>query len=178
MTPHAKNLADIGRERTPGELYWVIRHGIKMTGMPAWEFRLDEGELWALVAFVRELPSISPTDYADRLTKAQQAAAPADKPVAMAARPDADRGRRALHQYGCTTCHAIPGVVGEQAPVGPPLDRIGTREYIAGVLRNSRENMVRWLREPQAVNPRTAMPNLGVTQRDAVDMTEYLYQLR
>jgi hypothetical protein len=62
--------------------------------------------------------------------------------------------------------------------VGPPLDRIATRKYIAGMLPNTAENMLRWLRTPQDVNPRTAMPDLGVSERDARDMAAYLYTLR
>ena len=46
-----------------------------------------------------------------------------------------------------------PAPPGANAPVGPPLERIGTRGFIAGVLPNTTENMVRWLRHPQAVNP-------------------------
>ena len=46
--------------------------------------------------------------------------------------PDAKRGKVAIEQYACLTCHRIPGPVGEQAPVGPPLDRIATRRFIAG----------------------------------------------
>ena len=68
--------------------------------------------------------------------------------------------------------------MGEHASVGPPLGRIATREYIAGMLPNTPANMVRWLRHPAEVNPRTAMPDLGVTERDARDMAAYLYTLK
>jgi mono/diheme cytochrome c family protein len=53
--------ADKWRER---ELYWIVRHGIKMSGMPAWEYRLSDAEIWQIVAFVRRLPQLSPADYA------------------------------------------------------------------------------------------------------------------
>ena len=69
-------------------------------------------------------------------------------------------------------------MTGAYAQVGPPLERMGTRQYIAGVIPNTPQNMVRWLRAPQAVNPLTTMPDLGVTERDAWDMTAYLYTLR
>ena len=49
------------------------------------------------------------------------------------------------------------------------------RMYIAGVLPNTPENMLRWLQNPPAVDPLTAMPNLGVTEADARDMAGYLY---
>jgi cytochrome c1 len=62
--------------------------------------------------------------------------------------------------------------------VGPPLDRVGTRQYLGGVILNSPENMVQWLRAPQAISPQTAMPDLGVTERDARDIAAYLYTLK
>jgi cytochrome c2 len=115
----------------------------------------------------------SSIEEASRKTGAKAAAQPAPD-----AAPDAARGRKAIHQYACVTCHAIPGIVGPNAPVGPPLAAIGTRGFIAGVLPNTPQNMVRWLRHPQAVNPRSAMPDLGVTERDAHDIAAYLSTLR
>jgi mono/diheme cytochrome c family protein len=178
LTPLPKNLGPIARERSAGELYWVIRNGIKMTGMPAWEFRFSESDLWAVTTFVRQLPLISPQEYAAR--KADDAAHDHAATTADAAVDSGDprRGKMAIRQYACTTCHLVPGIVGPHAPVGPPLERIATREYIAGMLPNTAENMLRWLKRPQEVNPRTAMPDLGVTERDARDMAAYLYTLR
>lgn len=94
------------------------------------------------------------------------------------AQGDPDRGRQALKQYGCGACHFIPGVPGAVAYVGPPLDAWAERHYIAGTLLNTPDNLIHWLREPQAIEPDTAMPNLGVTEQDARDMSAYLYQLR
>jgi hypothetical protein len=50
--------------------------------------------------------------------------------------------------------------------------------YIGGVLPNTPENMLRWLQNPPAMDPLTAMPNMGVTEADARDMAGYLYTLR
>jgi mono/diheme cytochrome c family protein len=178
LTPLPKNLAPIARERSTSELYWVIKNGIKMTGMPAWEFRLSERDLWAVTTFVRQLPFVSPQHYAARKPadpEHDHAVVTADAPLHSG---DAQRGKAAIRQYACTTCHLVPGIVGPHAPVGPPLERIATREYIAGMLPNTPHNMLRWLRDPQEVNPRTAMPDLGVTERDARDMAAYLYTLR
>jgi cytochrome c1 len=88
------------------------------------------------------------------------------------------RGRAAIERYGCATCHTIPGVRGAEALVGPPLTQIAGRSYIGGVLTNSPENMMRWLRDPRAVDPLTAMPNVGLTEGDARDIASYLYTLR
>ena len=91
---------------------------------------------------------------------------------------DPARGRAAMRAYGCVSCHTIPGVTGAQALVGPSLAGIAERSYIGGVLPNSPENLVRWIRDPRGVDPRTAMPDVGVSERDARDIAGYLYSLR
>src|SRR5207244_362236 len=58
LMPPPANLAEVARTWTAAELYWAIKHGIKMTAMPAWEYRLSDAELWAIVAFVARLPAI------------------------------------------------------------------------------------------------------------------------
>jgi cytochrome c1 len=87
---------------------------------------------------------------------------------------DAARGRVALAQYGCRACHMIPGVTGSKVWVGRPLEEMARRPLIAGSLPNTQANLVRWIRDPQAIDPRTAMPVLGVSERDAIDMSAYL----
>jgi cytochrome c2 len=96
----------------------------------------------------------------------------------MLANADVDRGSAAIRKYGCGSCHTIPGITGAQGLVGPPLGQIASRVYIAGVLPNEPDNMIRWLENPPAVDPKTAMPSMGVTPRDARDIAAYLYTLR
>ena len=62
--------------------------------------------------------------------------------------------------------------------VGPPLTQFARRSYIAGMLPNTEANLQHWIRDPQAVVPGNAMPDMGVTARDAADITAYLYTLR
>ena len=62
--------------------------------------------------------------------------------------------------------------------VGPPLGTIAQRVFIAGVLPNEPDNMIRWIENPPGVDPKTAMPYMGVTPRDARDIAAYLYTLR
>ncbi len=179
LMPVPANLALTAREwKNPAELFWVAKYGIKMSGMPAWEFRLAEVELWAVVAFVRTLPALSPQEYRAAIAgDHDRHPVRADAP-GPAAGADAPRGRIALQQYACVSCHVIPGVVGAASPVGPSLARIGSRKYLAGILPNTRETMVEWLRAPQRVAPGTAMPDLGVSVRDAQDIAAYLETLR
>lgn len=90
----------------------------------------------------------------------------------------AARGAIAIEHYGCGSCHVIPGVSGAQGKAGPPLTGIAERIYLAGQLQNTPDNMMRWIRNPQAINPKTVMPNVGVTEQDARDIAGYLYTLR
>lgn len=90
----------------------------------------------------------------------------------------AKRGRDHMQYYGCGSCHTIPGVPGAHATVGPPLDRMGVRTYIAGTLPNSPQHLAQWIQHPQQVHPGTAMPELGVTSADASDIAQYLEELR
>lgn len=91
---------------------------------------------------------------------------------------DPDRGARAMIQYGCGACHTIPGVTGARGSVGPHLGGFADRAYVAGVLPNEPGGLVRWLVNPVAHSPMTAMPDLGVTEPEARDMAAYLYTLR
>ena len=91
---------------------------------------------------------------------------------------DTERGRALLQQYGCGACHNIPGVRNASGTIGPPLDRLGRRVYVAGVLVNSPAELARWIREPDVVKPGTGMPNAHVTEQDARDIVAYLYGLR
>lgn len=86
-------------------------------------------------------------------------------------------GKIAIQRYGCGSCHIIPGIPGANGHVGPPLWGIANRVYLGGVLPNTAEAMQRWIRAPQAVDPRTAMPDTGVSEADARDITAYLYTL-
>ena len=160
------------------ELFWITRNGITMSGMPAWRFQLSEADMWAIVAFLERLPRLSPLEYKEALQRHRGErcsiadVAPADSIG------DAVRGRAALPQYGCNGCHRIPGITGAEVDVGPPLAGVARRQLIAGQIANTPEAMARWLRDPQRIDPLTAMPNLGVTERDARDIAAYLATLQ
>lgn len=178
MQPLPGPLVDARRHWKPRELYWVTRHGIRMSGMPAWEFQLRDEDIWAVVAFMQRLPDLNAPQYADWARRAPACRADEGAPLQASMPVDPERGRQALHQHACVACHTIPGVVGAQARVGPPLEEMGRRQLIAGVLANTPGNMAQWLMRTQQVKPGTAMPELGVTERDARDMAAYLATLK
>lgn len=177
MQPLPGPLVDAQQHWQPRELYWVVRHGIKMTGMPAWKHRLPDEEIWELVAFMQQLPQLNATEYAQWTQAAAPVSARAVKEAAPRFAPDVARGRQALHQYACNACHSIPGITGSDVYVGPPLKAMGQRTLIAGTLANTPPNLARWLTHTQEVKPGTAMPQLGVTPQDAQDMAAFLSTL-
>lgn len=91
---------------------------------------------------------------------------------------NADSGRRLLDAYGCGSCHSIPGVRGSHGRAGPPLDRWAYRLHIAGAVPNTPEALRDWIVDPQAIEPGSAMPDVGVTDAHARHMVAYLFGLR
>ena len=91
---------------------------------------------------------------------------------------DPERGKAAIRMYGCGSCHTIPGLRDANGTVGPPLVMWNRRTYIAGEVPNTPEYLVRWIEMPQAIEPGTAMPNLGVTEGRARDIAAYLYTIK
>ena len=87
------------------------------------------------------------------------------------------RGAALIHYYGCGACHSVPGISSADALVGPPLTHFAQRGYVAGMLRNTPDNLVRWIRYPQKIVPGNAMPSLGIDNRDAHDIAAYLYTI-
>jgi mono/diheme cytochrome c family protein len=71
LYPPPPDLAKAVRPYSPAELFWIVKHGIKMTGMPSWSDHSDE-EIWATVGFLEKLPAMSEQEYA-RLLMASMA---------------------------------------------------------------------------------------------------------
>lgn len=90
---------------------------------------------------------------------------------------DPEIGRSLAADWGCGSCHRIPGIPGADALVGPPLDGFEQRRYIAGALINNPENLIAWIQNPQTIEPGTAMPNLGLSEAEARHIAAYLYTL-
>lgn len=172
MQPVPGPLVDAARRWKPREMYWITANGIKMSGMPAWRFHLSEQDIWTVVGFLGALPAMTPAEYA--AIPMRPASAP-QEPAPIHA-PDRERGKLALTQFACQSCHNVPGVTGPLTYVGPNLDGLADRSFIAGKLPTSEDNLVKWIRTPQQVKPGTAMPQLGVPERDARDMAAYLLQ--
>ena len=187
LNPNPPPLYVAASEWSNAELYWIIKHGLKMAGMPAFDAGQSDWDLWALTAFTRRLPELSVGEYRTMAAALMPDVQP-DRPIEwvdrddpgyelLLASGDVERGKVLLQDYGCGTCHVIPGLKWAQGKTGPQLTRWAERHYIAGTLLNNPRNLVPWIVNPQAIEPGTAMPALGVTPEQALDMAAYLYTL-
>ena len=91
---------------------------------------------------------------------------------------DSELGKQEIEYYGCASCHDIPGTDGAQGLIGPSLKHFASRNYIGGVLENSSDNLIRWIQDAPAVNPKTAMPDLHLPDGEARNIASYLNTLQ
>lgn len=116
MTPEPPFLPRAVTKWQPAELFWIVRHGVKYTGMPAWPALDRVDEVWATVAFLRRLPKLDPVGYA-RLANGDAAA-----PQSLAGHAEQDREATPAGA-GCLRCHgesgagsgAFPRIAGQSA---------------------------------------------------------------
>ena len=88
---------------------------------------------------------------------------------------DPGRGRALMASKGCGGCHTVEGVAGARGVAGPVLTNVVLRPTLAGQIPASPENLARWLLDPPAMKPGTAMPRLGLSEDEARDLAAYLY---
>jgi cytochrome c1 len=86
-------------------------------------------------------------------------------------------GVATIQRVGCAACHDIPGIRGLHGRLAPSLADFAHRAVIGGVLPSTPANLTRWLIDPPAISPHTAMPALGLTDQEARDVAAYLYSL-
>ncbi len=70
LYPQPPNLSKFRPD--PREAFWVIKHGIKMSAMPAWGLSHDDATIWSMVAFLQKLPDMTPQQYQDIVARAPQ----------------------------------------------------------------------------------------------------------
>ena len=84
-------------------------------------------------------------------------------------------GEKLFTAKGCIACHSMVAANAPKGMVGPNLANVGARSYIAaGTLKNTDENLARWIRDPQGIKKGVLMPNLGLTESEAVALAAYL----
>ncbi len=156
----------------------VIERGRPNTAMPAWSITeggaLNSQDVENLVDFVQrgDFASVTSVMSAEAVAKAEATAV-----AGGAAISSGGPGRALFLSKGCAACHTIQGV--SSGTVGPALTTQGSNPQIAGVLENTRENLIRWILDPPAVKPGTQMPKLAtITQQDAEVLADYLQSLK
>jgi cytochrome c2 len=85
-------------------------------------------------------------------------------------------GRELFMSKTCNNCHTVAGV--STGTVGPELTHIGSHTQIAGTLPMSKENLVKWIKDPPSQKPGTTMPNLGISDADAAALADWLLLLK
>jgi cytochrome c len=98
-------------------------------------------------------------------------------PLPVVAGGSVDRGREVIVQYRCGSCHRIPGIRNAKGVFGPPLNLIARQTTLAGNFPNVPSSMVQWIKSPTSMKPKTAMPDLGLSEQQARDAAAYLYTL-
>lgn len=63
LNPQPPLLSEVVPHSSPAQLFWTIKNGIRMTGMPAWGTTHDDAKIWAMVAFLEQLPKMTPEQY-------------------------------------------------------------------------------------------------------------------
>ena len=101
-----------------------------------------------------------------------------EKPAVPSTGGDALLGSQIMVQEKCGSCHTIPGIRGANGVFGPPLTSFGRRSFIAGNFPNDPDDLVHWIMSPTSMKPKTAMPDLGLSEQQARDVGAYLYTLQ
>jgi cytochrome c len=107
--------------------------------------------------------------------KSEQKSQPAAPAVTAG---DAARGKALVAQYGCASCHVIPGIEGSRGRLGPSLEGIVSRKLINGRIPNTPETMASFLENPRRADPQSGMQSVGVTAEDARHISAFLFTLR
>jgi cytochrome c len=99
------------------------------------------------------------------------------KRVSAMTQGDPVRGLDLTRTRGCGGCHVIPGINNARGQVGPPLNAFANRVYVGGVMSNTPDHLREWLLDPPSIDDKTAMPNVGLTDQEARDVSAFLYTL-
>lgn len=104
---------------------------------------------------------------------------PATETRAAAPDPRIARGKELVVQYGCTGCHVIPTIEGQQGALGPSLAGLASRPAISnGVVQNTPANLAQFVQNPASLNPQSSMPPMGLPDTDAGDVAAFLATLK
>jgi cytochrome c553 len=102
MTPHPPHLPPEIPKWRAAELFYIVKHGVKFTGMPAWPAQQRDDEVWAVVAFLLKLPNLTAQEY-QKLARSLQATAATIEDLS-----EAKKAPRVISE-NCARCHVVGG---------------------------------------------------------------------
>jgi mono/diheme cytochrome c family protein len=151
-SPHVQHWSD-------AELFWIIRNGVRLTGMPSWESSISENDTWKLARFIHNVPRLDAASaFTAVRTQAQAAAQPTQVELIK-------YGKTLYKQEGCFTCHQLNG---EGGAVGPDLTTEGARGRTEPWLNGHFKN-------PPAYTPGSIMPPFeNLTEEQLKALTTFL----
>lgn len=131
MLPHPPDLQLHATHWTRAQLFWMTRHGIQFTGMPAWSGQNRDDEVWAVVAFLEALPSMTKADY-------RRYASGNSEPQNYVIKDVINAGRPRLDLTACSRCHDTNNA----APTSPHVPRIAGQDeaYLIRALQDYRDD--------------------------------------
>jgi cytochrome c553 len=126
MLPEPPDLTRAAERWSPEELFWIAKHGLKYTGMPAWVAQERDDEVWAIVAFLLALPKMSATDF-ETIARGNV------PPLRRDGREIAELGVGAKALTACARCHGL----GRLAPTSRLIPKLAaqSRDYLKLALR-------------------------------------------
>jgi len=128
LNPPAPNLAESAEHLSPAELFWVTKHGIRMTGMPSWGATHDDQSLWPVVAFMTMLPELDADEYQAYLTRAAGLGHHTGDSQTSHDHGDTDHGNASGHNEHETTDPAVSPEIQEERDHGAhPHDSPSTK---------------------------------------------------
>lgn len=114
MVPAPPHIDDAVAGWDANELFWIVKNGVKMTGMPAWPSQVRDDEVWSVVAFLQRVPELSEETYLD-LAFGEAGTTPS------AQQADGTGGADAALIADCSGCHGADGR-GRGTGAAPRLD--------------------------------------------------------
>ncbi len=133
MLPEPPYLPEAAGDWTAEELFWIVKHGLKYTGMPAWPAESRDDEVWAVTAFLARLPQISAEEYAVLAKGAGTELPESDSEPPLPETPGEIFSLSDAALIGaCVRCHGIDGA-GRPSGAFPRLD-MQAPDYLARAL--------------------------------------------
>ena len=96
------------------------------------------------------------------------------QPPGQLSQDETARAQALIRAHGCWSCHTVPGMAGPAPNTGPPLPGQAEKAYVAGVAPNTLDMLTAFILDPQAIDPRSAMPDLGLSGDEAQLIARYL----